>query len=92
MKLSQILVDVPCSTDRHRIQQFKHQHNKSLNLSESDLIALQTKILVNCIRLLKPGGSLVYSTCSLNPKENDEVVEAAVIKSLSEYGVATKIR
>jgi len=39
------------------------------------LAALQLRLLDNAAELLKPGGTLVYATCSLEPEENDQVVE-----------------
>ena len=32
------------------------------------------EIHLRALKLLKPGGTLVYSTCSMEPEENDEVV------------------
>ena len=40
------------------------------------LPAVQARILDNAARYLKPGGILVYSTCSLNQDENDRVAAA----------------
>ena len=37
---------------------------------------IQAQILRESAKHLKRGGTLVYSTCTLNPKENKEVVEA----------------
>ena len=37
-------------------------------------IQVQYGILTACARLVKPGGVLVYSTCTLNRKENEEVI------------------
>lgn len=39
---------------------------------------LQLRILLRAMELLKPGGRLVYSTCSFNPVENEAVVSAAL--------------
>ena len=41
-----------------------------------DLPELQTAILTESARYLKVGGTLVYSTCTLNPRENEEVISA----------------
>lgn len=73
------------------MQKYKAE-NESNNLNGYDLTDRQVEILLNCIRLLKPGGSLVYSTCSLNPKENDGIVEAAVLRALKEFDLAIKIK
>ena len=34
------------------------------------------RILDNCARLLKPGGVLVYATCTTEPEENEDVITA----------------
>uniref|UniRef100_A0A914DM51 NOL1/NOP2/Sun domain family member 4 n=1 Tax=Acrobeloides nanus TaxID=290746 RepID=A0A914DM51_9BILA len=39
-----------------------------------DLPAIQTKLLINALRSVKVGGTVVYSTCSLAPNQNDVVV------------------
>ncbi len=39
------------------------------------LAALQQKLLSNAARLVKPGGVLVYSTCTIEPEENSDLIE-----------------
>ena len=41
-----------------------------------ELTAKQTSILASAARLLKPGGRLVYATCSILPEENEAIAEA----------------
>ena len=68
-----VLCDVPCSglgiIRRKPEIRFK-------NPSDIDnLPDLQYRILCNAVRYLKDGGRLIYSTCTLNPKENSEVCD-----------------
>lgn len=52
---------------------------KSSRIKERlQLPTLQKEILVNALKIIKPGGIVVYSTCSLNPIENDGVVHMAL--------------
>jgi 16S rRNA (cytosine967-C5)-methyltransferase len=70
-----ILLDVPCSNTgvmRHRV-------DVKWRLRASDIgkhAGQQLALLVAAARFLAPGGRLVYSTCSLEPEENEGVVEA----------------
>jgi 16S rRNA (cytosine967-C5)-methyltransferase len=71
-----ILVDAPCSGTGTlgRNPEIKWR------LRPEDLPRFQARqiaLLTQARRLLKPGGLLVYSTCSLEPEENEEVVAAA---------------
>ncbi len=42
----------------------------------AEMAALQLRLLSHTAALLRPGGALVYSTCSLEPEENEEVIAA----------------
>ncbi|XP_027919635.1 uncharacterized protein LOC114178117 [Vigna unguiculata] len=78
-----VLVDAECTHDgsiKH-IQKFEHWGWRTLQRRvldaerTDDLHALQLNLLTNGFRLLKAGGSLVYSTCSLTVAQNEDVVE-----------------
>ncbi|XP_027076607.1 rRNA (cytosine-C(5))-methyltransferase NOP2C-like [Coffea arabica] len=78
-----VLVDAECTHDgsiRH-IQKFEQWgwetlQRRVLDAERTDeLTALQLQLLSNGFRLLKVGGSLVYSTCSLTVSQNEGVVE-----------------
>ena len=69
-----ILADVPCSglgTLRSHPEAKWHREEKDIGR----LSRLQRKILEQLPRYLKPGGILVYATCTLTREENEEVVE-----------------
>lgn len=53
---------------------------------------LQAELLVQCLQLLKPGGSLVYSTCSLSPIQNDGVVNMALTKAFTDFHIIATIK
>lgn len=87
-----ILVDVPCTTDRHSVNQDENNIFRADRIKERlRLPEIQCSILSNCIRLLKPGGSIVYSTCSLSPIQNDGVVHMALSKVFKDYGITMTI-
>jgi 16S rRNA (cytosine967-C5)-methyltransferase len=68
-----VLVDAPCSATGTL------RRNPELRLRTPDLEALaaqQLAILSAAARLVKPGGRLVYATCSVLARENERVVEA----------------
>ncbi|RPA76763.1 S-adenosyl-L-methionine-dependent methyltransferase [Ascobolus immersus RN42] len=77
LKFDRVLADVPCSGDgtpRKNYNVWKDwKPNGAMNLH-----ATQVKILIRGLQLLKPGGRIVYSTCSMNPIENEAVVAAAI--------------
>ena len=74
-KMDRVLVDAPCSglgTLRRNPDLKWRQSAKSVQ----ELVAKQTAILDSAARLLKPGGRLVYATCSILPQENEAIAEA----------------
>jgi 16S rRNA (cytosine967-C5)-methyltransferase len=74
-KLDRVLVDAPCSglgTLRRSPDLKWRQTPKTV----AALSELQQRILDSAARLIKPGGRLVYATCSLLPQENEAVVQS----------------
>ena len=70
-----ILVDAPCSNTGVLRRRPDARWNWSVEKLES-LVKLQAEILDQVARLVAPGGSLVYSTCSNEPEENLDQVNA----------------
>ncbi len=75
-----ILIDAPCTGTGTA-----HKNPEVLKKGEGDLkvCTLQRELLRAGIEVLKPGGILVYSTCSYLPEENEFIVSEA----LEEYGL-----
>ncbi len=72
-----ILVDAPCSGTgtlaRHPEIRWRLQQEQL-----AEFHTLQTSLLRSALQQLSPGGLLVYSTCSMEPEENEQVVEEAL--------------
>jgi 16S rRNA C967 or C1407 C5-methylase (RsmB/RsmF family) len=81
-QFDRVLVDAECSTDgatRHHIekQQYSCQTLRRPVWDDGnmdELVDLQKRLIRSGFRLLKSGGILVYSTCSLSSKQNEQVV------------------
>ncbi len=74
-RFDRVLVDAPCSgTGTWRRNPDARWRAPDLGLPA--LVALQARILASAARLVKPGGRLVYATCSLLPEENEHQVRA----------------
>ncbi len=69
-----ILVDAPCSCEgtlRKRKRQGLTEPNRHSSLSMS---RIQLALLRQAVSRVKPGGRIVYSTCTLAPEENERVI------------------
>lgn len=75
------LVDVPCSMEgRIRLDRPKSFEKWSLK-SIKQLAKRQRQMLRSAVSITKPGGTIVYSTCTLAPEENEAVVDWVLQKS-----------
>ena len=76
--INKIILDVPCSNTgviRKRpdaIWHFSPEH-------QDELVKIQRTIVESAISILAPGGSLVYSTCSIEPEENSMQIERLLV-------------
>jgi 16S rRNA (cytosine967-C5)-methyltransferase len=74
MQFERVLIDAPCSNTgamRRRVDlRWRLQPDEIARLRQH-----QSRLLTQAAPRLKPGGLLVYSTCSLEPEENEEVVK-----------------
>ena len=66
-----VIADVPCSG----LGIMGKKNDIKYHISEEgmkDLVKLQREILANAVQYVKHGGTLIYSTCTINPAENEE--------------------
>lgn len=72
-KVDVVLVDAPCSGLGviGRKADIRHKMNEE---KQAALVLLQQEILACAAEYVKPGGTLVYSTCTLHPRENEDNV------------------
>lgn len=80
-----VLVDAPCSGDG-AIRKLPQRWRMWRPVDGIHLHGLQVKILQRAINLAKPGALIVYSTCSINPVED----EAVVVETMRVFNGAKK--
>lgn len=79
-KFDKVLADVPCSG----LGIIRKKPDIKIKKTEEDIYSLQYTILKNAAEYLKPGGKLVYSTCTLNKRENEDII-ARFVKDNPDY-------
>lgn len=79
-RFDRVLLDAPCSGEGlfqvHNERSFAYWSEKKI----SEMVRKQRRLLKSAIHCLKPGGELVYSTCTFAPEENEAVVSRALAK------------
>lgn len=85
-----VLVDVPCSNTGvlNRRPEARWRFDQS---GLEELVALQTRLLIQACELVRPGGRIVYSTCSMETEENRGVVDT-VLARLKDFHLDREIR
>ena len=73
-----ILLDAPCSGFGVLARKPEIKYHDSSAMDE--IIQIQAKLLENAYALLKNGGNIVYSTCTINKKENEKQIDAFLKK------------
>jgi 16S rRNA (cytosine967-C5)-methyltransferase len=74
-----VLADVPCSG--LGVAAGKPEIKLTTDPSDyAELVSIQAGILANAIRYARPGGIVMYSTCTLNKEENEAVVKQVLSK------------
>lgn len=80
-QFDKILLDAPCSATGviRRHPDIKHLRQER---DFSMLTAIQSNILMALWKTLKPGGQLLYATCSIMPEENEKMIQAFLEKQV----------
>jgi len=87
-----VLCDVPCSADRHSLENASNNIYRPSRLRERlSIPELQSELLINAVKQARIGGTIVYSTCTLSPIQNDGVVFLALNKLRDYSGVNCKV-
>lgn len=80
-----VLVDAPCSCEG-TLRRHPRALTRSRAADRGRLAVTQTALLRNALRIVRPGGRVVYSTCTFAPEENEAVVTDA-LTGLSDFNI-----
>lgn len=79
-KFDKVIIDAPCSG----LGVIRRKPDIKWSKEPEDIPALkaeQVKILETCSKYVKPGGFLIYSTCSIEPEENEKIIDKFLVKN-----------
>ncbi len=82
-----ILIDAPCSTEA-RFKAYDEETYKYWSMRKiKEMVKKQNRLIFSAFNSLKVGGTMVYSTCSFAPEEN----EAVISRLIDKFGDAVQI-
>ena len=73
-----VLVDAPCSCEGTLRKRGKWTYEPDEGQFKRRLISTQKSLLMQALKLTRSGGRVVYSTCTLDPDENEGVISAVL--------------
>lgn len=76
----QILLDAPCTGSGTTYTGDEHAARNLTPELANRVERSQAALIEKALQILKPGGTLVYSTCSILPRENEDIVQGALAK------------
>ena len=76
-KFDRVLLDPPCSAEGTYQDGLPRTRNENPKVAQH-LVRVQKELLRHALAVLRPGGTLVYSTCTYAPEENEAVVNEVV--------------
>lgn len=79
-KFDKVLLDTPCSGEGRFLVNDPKTYNSWSNKLVENLSNLQKKLFESAYNSLKKGGTIVYSTCTLNKEENERIINWAIDK------------
>ena len=86
-QFDRVLVDAPCSSEG-RFKSFEAKTFSYWSLEKiKEMTRKQRELLISASRLIKPGGILVYSTCTFAPEENEAVIDWFLQKTNNTFRV-----
>ncbi len=85
VKADKILLDAPCTGEGLIRLDIKRKTSRTEN-DIKKMAKIQKKLLIAGLNTLKPGGKLLYSTCSIGPEENELVIDQ-VLQNKSSHSI-----
>ncbi|MCI8290750.1 MAG: RsmB/NOP family class I SAM-dependent RNA methyltransferase [Clostridia bacterium] len=77
-QFDKVLLDAPCSGEGRFVATNPMTYRGWSKKTVNDLVKLQKKLFLSGFKALKPGGFLVYSTCTINKDENEFILDWAL--------------
>ena len=77
-RFDRVLLDAPCSTESKFRADNPETYAYWSERKIKEMAKLQQRLLASAVKALKPGGTLLYATCSFAPEENEAAVDKAL--------------